>query len=145
MCSILNFFLEKSYHIEFKENYNKLDLSSKPQKRFQRPKLKKNFFKVGNSTQKWNQRIQKKLQYTEILKKKPTSFPMVFVVVVCQKDLSVCRKKKVYISEFFLKTQQPKNIIQISFDLFWCEQYGYIHISIYIHTLQHCLKLNIVM
>ena len=61
MCSILNFFLEKSYHIEFKENYNKLDLSSKPQKRFQRPKLKKNFFKVGNSTQKWNQRIQKKL------------------------------------------------------------------------------------
>ena len=42
--------------------------------------------------------------YWNFEKKNPTSFPMVFVVVVCQKDLSVCQKKKVYISEFFLKT-----------------------------------------
>ena len=145
MCSILNFFQKNHITSNSKKITTNLTCLPNHKKRFQRPKLKKIFFKVGNSTQKWNQRIQKKLQYTEILKKKPTSFPMVFVVVVCQKDLSVCQKKKVYISEFFLKTQQPKNIIQISFDLFWCEQYGYIHISIYIHTLQHCLKLNIVM
>ena len=41
---------------------------------------------------------------------------MVFVVVVCQKDLSVCQKKKVYISEFF-----PKNIATEKYnsDFFW--------------------------
>ena len=42
--------------------------------------------------------------------KKPTSFPMVFVVVVCQKDLSVCQKNKSLYFRIFSKNIATEKI-----------------------------------